>query len=125
MCMTTERPVGKPRIAEPVRNQGTFRFDLPEDALPPTHPARLLWDVTGTLDLSRFLVGIKAVEGTVGRKVLSPRMKLTLWLYAVSQGIARLVLTDSAFRWIVGSLEVKRRHTVWLSSLPGCGARAG
>ena len=113
MCMTTERPVGKPRIAEPVRNQGTFRFELPEDALPPTHPARLLWDVTGTLDLSRFLVGIKAVEGTVGRKVLSPRMKLTLWLYAVSQGIgsareiARLIHTDSAFRWIVGSLEVK------------------
>lgn len=111
--MTSERPAGQPRIAEPVRNQGAFRFELPEDALPPTHPARLLWDVTGTLDLSRFLVGIKAVEGSVGRKVLSPRMKLTLWLYAVSQGIgsareiARLVLTDSAYRWIVGNLEVK------------------
>jgi transposase len=111
--MTSERPVGKPRIAEPVRNQATFCFELPEDALPSTHPARLLWDVTGTLDLSRFLVGIKAVEGTAGRRALSPRMKLTLWLYAVSQGIgsareiARLVLTDCAYRWIVGSLEVK------------------
>jgi hypothetical protein len=40
----------------------------------------LLWDVVGTLDLSRFLVGVKAVEGTVGRKTLSPRMKLVLWL---------------------------------------------
>lgn len=103
----------KPRIAEPVRNQGVFRFELPEDALPPTHPARVLWNVTGTLDLSRFLIGIKSVEGTVGRKTLSPRMKLTLWLYAVSQGvgsareIARLTLTDSAYRWIVGDLEVK------------------
>src|SRR5512143_3535327 len=111
--MSSERPAGKPRIAEPVRNQGAFRFELPEDALPATHPARMLWNVTGTLDLSRFLVGIKAVEGTVGRKVLSPRMKLTLWLYAVSQGvgsareIARLVLTDSAYRWIVGSLAIK------------------
>lgn len=111
--MTSERPVGKPRIAEPVRNQGTFRFERPEDALPPTHPARVLWEVTGTLDLSRFLVGIKAVEGPVGRRALSPRMKLTLWLYGVSQGIgsarqiARLALTDRAYRWIVGSLEVK------------------
>lgn len=111
--MSTERPAGKPRLAEPVRNQGLFRFELPEDALPPTHPARLLWDVTGTLDLSRFLVGIKAIEGTVGRRVLSPRMKLTLWLYGVSQGIgsareiARLVETDRAYGWIVGDLEVK------------------
>lgn len=111
--MTRERLAGKPRIAEPVRNQGTFRFEVPEDARPPTHPARVLGDVTGTLDLGGFLVGIKAVEGTVGRKALSPRMKLTLWLYAVSQGIgsareiARLVKTDAAYRWIVGNLEVK------------------
>lgn len=111
--MTSELPAGKPRIAEPVRNQGVLRFEIPEDALPPTHPARVLWDVTGTLDLSRFLVGIKAVEGTAGRRALSPRMKLTLWLYAVSQGvgsareIARLVESDCVYRWIVGSLEVK------------------
>jgi hypothetical protein len=39
-------------------------------------------------------------------------MKLTLWLYAVSQGIgsgreiARLTRSDDAFRWIVGDLSV-------------------
>ena len=87
MCMNREVPAGKPRVAEPVRNQGVIRFELPEDALPPTHPARVLWDVTGTLDLGHFLVGTKAVEGTVGRKILSPRMKLTLWLYAISQAV--------------------------------------
>jgi transposase len=89
-----------------------MRFEVPEDALAPTHPARLLWDVVGTLDLSKFLAGVKAVEGTVGQKVLSPRMKLVLWLYAISQGIgsareiARRVQSDVAFHWIVGDLTV-------------------
>jgi transposase len=96
--MTSERLAGTPRIAEPVRNQCALRFEIPEDALPPTHPARVLWDVTGTLDLSRFLVGIKAVEGTAGRRALSPRMKLTLWLYAVSQGVAHGRSPDSSRR---------------------------
>jgi transposase len=89
-----------------------MRFEVPEDALPPTHAARVLWDVVGTLDLSKFLEGVKAVEGTMGRKVLSPRMKLVLWLYAIAQGIgsareiARRVQSDDAFRWIVGDLTV-------------------
>jgi transposase len=109
--MTDERRP-KPRVAEPQRNQVQFRFEVPEDALPPTHPARLLWDMVGKLDLSKFLDGVKAVEGTVGRKTLSPRMKLVLWLYAISRAIgssreiARLVKTDDAFRWIVGNLSV-------------------
>ena len=33
------------------------------------------------VDLGRFLVGAKAVEGTVGRRTLSPCMKLTLRRY--------------------------------------------
>ena len=102
--------IGKPkaRIAEPQRRQGVIRFEMPEDTLPPTHPARVLWEVIGTLDLSAFLAGVKAVDGTVGRKTLSPRMKLALWLYAISNGvgsareIARLVRTDDAYRWMVG-----------------------
>jgi transposase len=107
----------KHRIAEPQRKQGVFRYEIPEDALDQMHPARVLWEVTGTLDLSRFLDGAKAVKGTVGRKTLSPRMKLTLWLYAISQGIgsareiARRVVSDDAYRWIVGDLSVGH-HTL-------------
>lgn len=102
----------KPRVAEPQRQQAVMRFEVPEDVLPPSHPARVLWDVVGTLDLGSFLRGAKAVEGTVGRKTLSPRMKLVLWLYAISRGIgsareiARRVSSDDAYRWIVGDLKV-------------------
>jgi transposase len=108
----TDESRRKPRVAEPQRNQVVMRFEVPEDALPPTHAARVLWNVVGTLDLSKFLEGVKAVEGNVGRKTLSPRMKLTLWLYAVKEGIgsareiARRVKSDAAFGWIVGDLSV-------------------
>jgi transposase len=89
-----------------------MRFEAPEDLLPPTHPARVLWDVLGTLDLGPFLAETRAVEGEAGRDVLSPRMLLTLWLYGITQSIssareiARRTKTDRAFRWIVGDLSV-------------------
>lgn len=91
---------GKARVIEPQRRQGVIRFEMPEDNLPPTHRARVLWEVVGTLALGTFLEGVKAIEGTVGRKTLSPQMKLTLWLYAISNGvgsareIARLTRCD-------------------------------
>jgi transposase len=110
--MTLDRDVRKPRIAEPQRRQGVIRFEMPQDMLPENHRARVLWDVVGTLDLAAFLRDAKAVDGTAGRKTLSPRVKLVLWLYAISTGvgsareIARLVHSDDAYRWIVGDLAV-------------------
>jgi transposase len=115
--MSDEQRKGKPRVAEPQRRQGVIRFEMPEDKLPTTHAARVLWDVIGALDLTAFLDGVKAIEGTVGRKTLSPQMKLTLWLYAISNGvgsareIARLVGSEDGYRWIVGDLEVGH-HTL-------------
>lgn len=106
---------GKPRIAEPQRRQGVIRFEMPEDRLPPTHPARVLWNVVGTLELRAFLDGVKAVEGGPGRSTLSPQMKLVLWLYAISTGvgsaraIARLLEADAAYRWIAGECEVSHQ----------------
>ena len=98
----------QPRVKQPNRKQGEIRFEIPEDTLPPMHPARVLWNVVETLDLGKFLRDAKAVDGRSGRDTLSPAMKLTLWLYAISQGIGsareieRLVRTDDAFRWVVG-----------------------
>ena len=100
------------RTKEPVREQGMFRWEMPEDALSAGHPARLLWQVLGTLDLSGFIRDAKAVDGKQGRDVLSVRMLLTLWLYAISIGIgsareiARRIQSDAALRWIVGDQSV-------------------
>lgn len=89
-----------------------MRFEIPDDMVPSGHQARALWDVLGLLDLSRFGADCGSVEGKAGRSLLSPRMLLTLWLYAISKGVgsarevARLTKTDVAYRWIVGNLEV-------------------
>lgn len=100
------------RIREPRRGQAEFRFEIPDDMISASHPARLIWDVLGTLDLSRFSAGCAAVEGRAGRSLLSPRMLLTLWSYAISQGVGsareieRLTTTDVGYRWIVGDLKL-------------------
>jgi transposase len=102
----------KPRVVEPKRSQGEMRLEIPDLLVSASHPARLLWNVLGTVDLSAFEEKCGSVEGKAGRSLLSPRMLLTLWLYAISQAvgsareIARLTLTDSAYRWIVGDLKV-------------------
>lgn len=119
------------RTREPVREQGIIRFEMPEDALPVEHSARLLWRVVETLDLSAFLVAAKAVEGHQGRDVVSVKMLLTLWLYAISVGVGsareieRRFATDIAFQWIVGDQRVGRttlaefrvRHVVALEQV--------
>ena len=100
------------RIAEPQRAQGEMRFEIPDDMVPGSHVARVLWNMLGTLDLTAFGAKCESVQGKAGRSLKSPRMLLTLWLYAISKGIgsareiARLVKTDVAYRWIVGDLEV-------------------
>lgn len=103
---------GKPRVTEPERRQAAIRFEMPDDALDAEHPARVLWQALGKLDLSAFLENARSVEGGAGRPTLSPRLMLTLWTYAISQGvgssreIARLIESDRAFGWIVGDVEV-------------------
>jgi transposase len=102
------------RTREPVRTQATFGFELPDDALPMEHPARLLWKLIEGLNLDAFLKDRRAVEGCAGRDVLSVKMLLTLWLYAVSvnvgsaREIERRTRSDAGFKWIVGDQRVSR-----------------
>lgn len=102
------------RTREPQRTQGVIRFEIPEESLSLEHPARMLWRLVETLDLSAFLAKAKAVEGRQGRDCTSVRMLLTLWLYALSVGVGsgreieRRQSNDPAFQWIVGEESVGR-----------------
>jgi transposase len=102
------------RIREPKREGQEVVFVVAEDSLPPEHPARLLWTALGDFDLSGFADEAKAVEGRAGRAVYSPRMMLTLWGYALYDGvvhareIARKIQSDVNYRWIVGDRPVQR-----------------
>lgn len=102
------------RIREPKREGQEVVFVVSEDSLAPEHPARLLWTALGDFDLSGFADEAKAVEGRAGRAVYSPRMMLTLWGYALYDGviharrIAQLIHSDINYRWIVGDRPVQR-----------------
>lgn len=108
----TKPGVAYPKVREPQRAQSSFHFEVTEDLLPAEHPARLLWDVLGRFDLAPFFARTQSAEGVAGRSVLSPRMKLTLWLYGIADGvgsareIAQRTTTEVAYRWIVGDLSI-------------------
>ena len=55
-----------------------MRFEFPENALEPSHPTRVLWDVLGKMELGAFSKGCEAVESRAGRSLKSPQMLLTL-----------------------------------------------
>ena len=107
----SEAAAPKPRIREPNRDR-PIPWLIQDDSLPPEHPARLFWEMFGALNLDAFATHSKSVEGHPGRTLRSPRMMLTLWSYALSQGItsarriARLLHTDLAFRWIVRDIDL-------------------
>src|SRR4051794_8980399 len=102
----------KARVVEPDRLQGVMRYEVLDAILSATHPARLINQVVGTLDLSMFTDGATAVEGHAGPPTKSPRMKLTLWLYGIARGIGssreivRRTKQEDGFRWIVGDQAI-------------------
>jgi hypothetical protein len=107
----------KARVREPRREGQQVVTRISEDSLPLEHPARLLWEVFGMLDLSAFTAGAKAVQGVAGGSLKSRRMLLTLWAYAFVRGIVsarkierQLIDNDLGFRWIAGDLHAS--HTL-------------
>jgi transposase len=81
------------------------------------HPARSLWSLVGTLDLSLYDDGTAAVEGRPGRPAIDPHLLITLWLYAYSKGISsareidRQCEHEPGFAWLCG-LEPVNHHTL-------------
>ena len=88
-----------------------------ENLLPQNHLARLIWGIVGSLDLSAFYASIKAVEGNPGSPAIDPKILITLWLYAISQGVnsAReiddLRVNHLAYIWICGGVSLNY-HTI-------------
>lgn len=64
-AMSHQQP--QARTVEPERRQAVIRFEMPEDTLLVKHRARVLWSVTGELDLSGF-TRHSAPHGTQARQ---------------------------------------------------------
>ena len=99
------------------RNQLLFRPVDVEKLVGPTHRVRAIWAFVGGLDLSGFYASVEAVEGQAGRPVWDPRVLLSLWVYAYSNGvnsareIAQRCEYHPAYQWLTG-MEVVNYHSL-------------
>jgi transposase len=108
---------GQPRLQPVNRQQMVWRTVDVERLIGEDHPARAIWELVGTLDLSSFHEAIGAVEGVAGRPALDPQLLVSLWIYAYSEGvssareISRLCEFDPAYQWLTG-LEPVNYHSL-------------
>lgn len=106
-----------PRVKPIDRRQLLLRVVDVERLVGEDHPVRAIWEFVGRLDLGAFYAPIAAVVGGVGQAPWDPRLLISLWLYAYSQGIgsarevARRCAYDPAFQWLTGLGEVNY-HTL-------------
>ena len=81
------------------------------------HAARAIWEVVGRLNLSRYYDSIQCDKERGGRPAIDPRLLISLWVYAYSEGIGsareveRRCAWDPAFQWLTGC-EVVNHHTL-------------
>jgi transposase len=108
---------GQPRVKTGNRQQLVFRVVDIERLVADDHPVRAVWEFVGRLDLNRFYEPIEAIAGVAGRAAWDPRLLISLWIWAYSQGIssareiARRCAYDPAFQWLAG-LEVINHHSL-------------
>lgn len=85
--------------------------------IPPHHLARLIWQAVESLDLSAFYAHFKVCDGQPGAPAIDPKILITLWLYAISQGVTsareidELRVSHIAYMWICGGVSLNY-HTI-------------
>jgi len=108
-------PSPRPRCKPVNREQMTWAPIDVERLVPPEHLVRAIWELVGQLDLSRFWVGTKAVEGVAGCSPYDPRLLISLWVLAYSEAIssardvARRCEYHPAYQWLTGMTGISHR----------------
>src|SRR5689334_3435827 len=83
-----------------------------DSLIPEDHPARLIASAVECLDLRRFYERIRAREASPGRPATDPKLLVSLWLYATTEGIGsarqleRLTREHAAYRWLCANVTV-------------------
>jgi transposase len=107
----------QPRLKPVERRQLLLRTVDVEKLVPEDHPVRAIWALLGEMDLERFSVDVKAVDGSAGRAAWDPHLLAGLWIYAYSQAvssareISRLCEYHPAYQWLT-AMGVINYHTL-------------
>ena len=116
------RQGGKPRYEAIDREQLCWRAVDMERLIGEEHPARAIWEFVGRLDMSGYREEVRAVEGKAGRPGWEPRLLISLWVYAYSEGVGsaraieELCEWEPGYQWLTGATGGQRPHAV---GLPG------
>ena len=79
--------MSEPLLRRINREQMMWRAVDVEQLIGEDHVARAIWDLVGRLHLDGFYQGIGCSEEEGGRPAYHPRLLISLWIYAYSQGI--------------------------------------
>ncbi len=88
-----------------------------EGLIPPNHPARIIWELSGSMNLSRFEEEYQSEEGGSGRPCWPVQLLVSVWAYSYSIGVAsarsieRLMGQEPGLRWLAGT-ETINHHTL-------------
>jgi len=88
-----------------------------ERLIPADHPARVIWEIAGKMQLGGFVQGSKTREGEAGRPCWPPRLLVSIWVYsytlriASARAIERLLSYEPGLRWLAAGEEVNH-HTL-------------
>ncbi len=82
------KEAGPPRRKRVNRNPRLLRPVDGEQRVEADPPVRAIWERLGSLDRSRFQEPLGAVEGGAGRPAWDPHLRISLWVYASSEGVS-------------------------------------
>ena len=112
-----QEPKGQPKLRLVNRQQTTMAVIDVEKLIPVDHKARAIWALAERMDLSKFAEPLRTAEGCPGRPAWEPRLLVSLWVYAYSEGISsareieRLMQWEPGMQWL-GGLEAVNHHTL-------------
>ena len=79
---------GKPRLKGIDRAQRVWRAVKVDRLIGEGHPARAIWAFVGRLDLGAYYEKIQARQDEAGRPAMDPRLMISLWVLAYSEGVS-------------------------------------
>lgn len=100
---------GKRKLKPVNRGQTMLASIYIEELIAPDHKARAIWELVGRMDLSGFTEPLRTTEGAPGRSAWDPRLLISLWVYAISEGITKAREIGRWMQWEPGMM--------WLAAL--------
>lgn len=112
-----EEAPGQAKLRTVNRDQTMLAHICVDELIGADHKARAIWELTGRVDLSRFQEPLKTRVNQVGRAAWDPRLLVSVWVYAYSEGISsareieRLMEYEPGLQWL-GGLVAVNHHTL-------------